>query len=236
VPPGTSLEATVQRLHELSGAESTRILPTLRLFKIGVNLDITGDRRPDATSTPEYNEDDRARSHAHALTDRDKQLVRALQDDLALTSRPFDAPAAGVGMQAEELLAEARGLQQHGFLRRFAAILYHRRAGFRANAMGVWAVPGKDVAEIGARMAAFSNVSHCYERPTYPDWQYSIFTMVHSRTPEECAEILAAIRDATGITEYRALYSTREWKKTRVRYFTPDIAAWERRYLSAAPV
>jgi DNA-binding Lrp family transcriptional regulator len=233
VPPDGSLEATVQRLHELSGAESTRILPTLKLFKIGVNLDITGDRAADATSAPEYTEDDRARSHAHTLTERDKQLVRALQDELAITPRPFDAPAASVGLDADQLLQEALRLQEQGYLRRFAAILYHRRAGFRANAMGVWAVPSEKVAAIGPRMAAFTSVSHCYQRPTYPDWPFSIFTMVHARTPDECGEILAAISRTTGIDEYRALYSTREWKKTRVRYFTPDIQEWERQYMPA---
>jgi hypothetical protein len=34
----------------------------------------------------------------------------------------------------------------------------------------------------------------------------------------------------TGITERLSLYSTREYKKTRVRYFTPEMAAWERLY------
>jgi siroheme decarboxylase len=228
VPPGGSLEATVQRLHELSGAESTRILPTLKLFKIGVNLDITGNRPADATSTPEYTEDNRDRSQAHTLTPRDRELVCALQDELAITTRPFDAPAASVGLSAEQLLDEARRLQSEGYLRRFAAILYHRRAGFRANAMGVWAVPSAEVAEVGPRMAAFTAVSHCYERPTYPDWPFSIFTMVHGRSTDECTEILAAIARTTGIAQYRALYSTREWKKTRVRYFTPEIADWER--------
>src|SRR5581483_3549438 len=108
------------------------------------------------TSAPEYTEDDRARSHTHTLTERDKQLVCALQEELAITPRPFDAPAASAGLSAEQLLQEALRLQEQGYLRRFAAILYHRRAGFRANAMGVWAVPAVQVAAIGPRMAAFT--------------------------------------------------------------------------------
>lgn len=233
VPPGSSLEDTVQRLHELSGASSTRLLPTLKLFKIGVNLDITGDRPADATSVPEYREEDRERSHAYVLTARDQALVRALQEDLPIVSRPFDEPAASVGLSAEQLLDEARRLQAAGFLRRFAAILYHRRAGFRANAMGVWAVPADIVARVGPQMASFTAVSHCYERPIYPDWPFSVYTMIHGRTEDEAATILQTIKDKTGITEYRALYSTREWKKTRVRYFTDEIPAWEREHLGA---
>ena len=35
-------------------------------------------------------------------------------------------------------------------LRRVAAILYHRRAGFSANGMGVWKVPEEEIMEVGA--------------------------------------------------------------------------------------
>jgi siroheme decarboxylase len=77
-------------------------------------------------------------------------------------------------------------------------------------------------------------VSHCYQRPTYPDWPYSVFTMVHGHSDEECEELLSAIKEGTGITEYRSLYSTREYKKTRVRYFTPEMGEWEAKYMPVA--
>ena len=66
-------------------------------------------------------------------------------------------------------------------MRRFAAVMNHRSAGFKANAMGVWAVPDAELDEIGPQMAGFALVSHCYRRPTYDDWPYSIFTMVHGK-------------------------------------------------------
>jgi len=114
-------------------------------------------------------------------------------------------------------------------MRRFAAVLHHRQAGFSANAMGVWAVPGDDaeIERVGALMAGFRAVSHCYRRPSYPDWPYNIFTMVHGRSPEECEQTLTAVAAKTGIRDHRALYSTKEYKKVRVRYFTPDEDAWE---------
>ncbi len=52
VPPTSDLEAVVQRIHDLAGAEVTRVMYTLRLFKIGVNLDMTGERPLDAIATP----------------------------------------------------------------------------------------------------------------------------------------------------------------------------------------
>ena len=87
---------------------------------------------------------------------------------------------------------------ERGLLRRVAAILFHRRAGFSANGMGVWKVPDDRIAEIGPRMAAFRGISHCYQRPTYEDWPYQIFTMAHGRSKEECDAILDAIAAEIG--------------------------------------
>jgi DNA-binding Lrp family transcriptional regulator len=231
VPPTSDLEATVDRLHQLSGAEATRVMYTLHLFKIGVNLDMTGTRAADAQAAPDYSEGDRERAREQVLTDRDIELIREMQEDLPAVAEPFLPMAERLGYTQPELFAHADDLQQRGFYRRFAAILYHRKAGFRSNAMGVWAVPPDDIPEIGPKMASFAAVSHCYQRPTYPDWPYSIFTMVHGRSNEQCEEILAAISKATGVTSYRSLYSTREYKKTRVRYFTAEMQEWEAKHM-----
>jgi siroheme decarboxylase len=106
-------------------------------------------------------------------------------------------------------------------------VLRHRQAGFGANAMGAWVVPPEARETFGTTAASFSAVSHCYERPTYQDWPYSIFTMVHGQSREDCEQVLKAISVATGVTEYAALYSSQEYKKVRVKYFTGDIEAWE---------
>ena len=118
-------------------------------------------------------------------------------------------------------------------MRRFSAVIRHRQAGFGANAMGVWPVPPERQEKFGQIAASFSAVSHCYLRPTYQDWPYSIFTMVHGQTREECEKVLAEISRTTGVTEYRALYSSQEFKKVRVKYFMGDIEAWEDEALRA---
>ena len=231
VPPTSDLEAVIDRIHALAGAEVTRIMYTLRLFKIGVNLDMTGARPADATSTPEYGEEDRVRAREFSISELDKAVIRELQEDLPVVAHPFLPMAERLGLTEDELFAAARDLQRRGFLRRVAAILYHRRAGFKANGMGVWAVPTERIAEVGVTMASFSNVSHCYQRPTYPDWPYSVFSMVHGRSAEECEDVLAAISNATGIGEYISLYSTREYKKTRLLFYTSAYEEWEAKYL-----
>ena len=119
-------------------------------------------------------------------------------------------------------------------MRRFAAVMNHRSAGFKANAMGVWAVPDAELDEIGPQMAGFALVSHCYRRPTYDDWPYSIFTMVHGKNAKECEATIAAIHDETGVDEYALLWSIKEYKKTRVRYYTDDWDDWRAAHLTPA--
>jgi DNA-binding Lrp family transcriptional regulator len=229
VPHDGSLEWTVERLGKLAGAESVRRLPTLHLYKIGVSLDMTGERPLDARGAPEYSDDRRHDAAKIALTDFDRELVKAMQDDIELVEEPFAGPAARVGVDQDRLLEEALRLQRQGHLRRFAAILRHRKAGFTANGMAVWAVPEEQTAEIGPVMASFRSVSHCYKRPTYADWPYSIFTMIHARSKQECEATADAIAAATGISERAMLYSSTEYKKVRLTYFTDELDGWEQR-------
>ena len=160
--------------------------------------------------------------------DRDRDVVRATQGDLPVEPEPYRQAAERLGMTQEALVEHLQGMKERGLLRRVAAILFHRRAGFSANGMGVWAVPPDRIAELGPRMAAFRGISHCYERPTYPDWPYSVFTMAHGRSKEECDSILDAVGEATGVTERATLYSSTEFKKIRLLYFTDDFRRWER--------
>jgi DNA-binding Lrp family transcriptional regulator len=230
IPPtsGLGLEKTVDLLHRQSGSLSTRLLPTLKLHKIGVRFDVEGEARPDDQAAPAYSE--KNRSAAQSLTAAEIAFVRALQRDLVLTPTPFIDVAAELGVAFEPLREMHDEFLASGRMRRFAAVLHHRKAGFGANAMGVWAAPQGDPAvleHLGAVMAGFRAVSHCYERPSYVDWPYNLFTMVHGKNEEECEQTLAAIAEATGLTDWQALYSSKEYKKVRVRYFTDAEAIWE---------
>ena len=234
VPPGESLEAHVGVLHDESGSVVTRRLPTLKLFKIGVKLDMTGETGADdkAEVLDHERPERRADMPAPALSDRDIATIRVTQEDLPLVERPFGAQADIIGCTEDDVLRTLDSLRERKLMRRFAAVMNHRSAGYKANAMGVWAVPEERIAEVGPQMAGFSRVSQCYRRPTYPDWPYSVFTMVHGHSASECEETIAAIRAETGIDECTLLWSIKEYKKTRVRYFTPDWDAWRAAHLA----
>ena len=157
----------------------------------------------------------------------DYAVIRATQGPMEVVSEPFAAPAAELGVSEQRLFEHLESMRERRALRRVAAILFHRRAGFSANGMGVWKVPEERIIELGPRMASFRGISHCYQRPTYADWPYSVFTMAHGRSKDECDAILDSIAEDTGIDERRTLYSSTEFKKVRLRYFTDEHKRWE---------
>ena len=229
VEPGSPLgmQGTLEVLREKTGAESIRQLPTLKLFKIRMDLEMVKgtEALSQAVAAQEPLELDPIE-----VTSEDVATIRATQGPMPAVSEPFAPAAERLGVEQEEVFARLESLRERKALRRVAAILFHRRAGFSANGMGVWTVPPDRVVELGRQMAATRGISHCYERPTYADWPYALFTMAHGRSKEECDAILDSISAATGIRERATLYSSTEYKKTRMIYFTDAFREWEREY------
>ncbi len=221
------LQGTLDLLQEMTGAESIRQLPTLKLFKIRMDLEMSGNTE---TLAKRGVEQQLVAIEAKPYDEFDRAVIRATQGDLPVVSEPWNESAQQLGISVDELLAQLEAMKERGLLRRVAGILYHRRAGFSANGMGVWQVPADQIAEIGPKMAAYRGVSHCYERPTYADWPYQIFTMAHGRSKQECDAILDAIADEFPIEQRATLYSSTEFKKVRLLYFTDDFRNWEREH------
>jgi DNA-binding Lrp family transcriptional regulator len=139
---------------------------------------------------------------------------------------PYAVWAEQAQSSEEALFEWLRRMEHLGYMRRFAAILHHRNAGFLANAMVVWQVPPEQVDAVGEQMALFREVSHCYRRPVYPHWPYPLFTMIHAATHSACMDVVARIEARVGSFPHKNLFSTKEYKKTRVKYFTPELDAW----------
>jgi DNA-binding Lrp family transcriptional regulator len=218
VPREANLKRVIDKLHADSGAEHTIILPTLRLYKIGVNFDMKNAVDASKGGAESVRQDDKI-GDFRQVTERDKAGIRVAQEDLPLVSEPFAAWAKSLGWSEAEFFAWLEDMKARKLYRRFASILRHRNAGFADNAMAVWIVPEAQTEELGLKMAAFKAVTHCYKRPVFESWPYNVFTMVHGRSKEDCEQVIEAIKAETGLAEYKLLYSTREYKKERVRYF-----------------
>lgn len=216
VPPDSDMKGELDRMSALDGVVKYRLLPTLKMYKIGVKLDmVNGDaEKPKPTDEVKELNPDRLE-----ITERDKEFVRELQKDLPVVREPFREMAQNLGITTAELFSRAREYEKEGLMRRFAAILRHRDAGFVANGMVVWNVPEDRVDDVGFKLAAFPQVSHCYRRPVYPDWKYNVFSMVHARSLEAAEKMAVEMSGQIGISDYKILFSSREFKKERVKYF-----------------
>jgi DNA-binding Lrp family transcriptional regulator len=196
-------------------------LPAIRLFKIKVDLDLTGER-PARQDAPAMTRPDEV--EAVSLTQDERDLARLLQEDLPYSEHPFDELAAmlqehGVDVDGAWVLDRTGAWVSSGVIRRFGAAIRHHATGFTANAMGAWTCPEERVEDVGRIMASFKEVSHCYQRPVLPQWPANMYTMIHGRSREECEDVARRIREASGLAEPRLLYSVREFKKTSMRYF-----------------
>ena len=148
--------------------------------------------------------------------------------DLPDMSRPFDliAEKGRYILGAEELLEYFSRFVELGVMRRYAAVLRHRNAGFTANAMTAWRVDDDFDARVFTDCAA---VSHLYLRTGYPGrWEHRLFAMMHAKSGEEIEKTIKELSDKSGIRDYISLESLREFKKRRVTYFSDEFKEWKR--------
>ena len=216
VPPGSDLKTEIDKFSKLPGILKTRLLPTIKLFKIGVKLEMIEEKKSDVKPSEEKK---KIVETKFVATEEEKNYIRELQKDLEIVERPFLKSAQKLGITEEQLLDKVKQYEEIGVMRRFAAILRHREVGFTANGMIVWKVPDEKIEEVGAKLGAFPQISHCYQRPVYPDWPYSVFSMVHCKSIADAEDMAKQIQKQVNVDDYKILFSSREFKKTRVEYF-----------------
>ena len=217
------LERTIEILAELTEAEDYIMLPTLKLFKINVKLNTTGkDEKKEKVKKVVHKDIE--------LTPLHHQIIMRAQNDIDFVQEPFKGIIDELDIDYDTFFTTLQELQEAGVMRRFASILNHRKAGFNANAMVVWDVDEENGEAIGEKAAAFSAVSHCYLRPKYENWPYNLFTMVHGKTTEETNAMIEEMAQEIESKSHMPLYSSREFKKVRIEYFTPEFEKWEEKH------
>ncbi len=218
--PSGSMPDELRRLEDWVKPQSSLNLPVLRSFKIGVYFDmIKGKQFSRSLASDNKIYYDSASAGVTRLSPLEQAVVRELQQDIPLVSRPFDIMAAHLAVTVEEFLEQCHSLKEQGIIRRYSASIRHYKAGFTANALVCWIVPPDSVEVVGEKMAAFPEVSHCFERKTPPIWHYNIFTMIHTGTREMCEEIAVELSRETGIKEYILLFTAKEFKRKKIKYF-----------------
>ncbi len=221
----SNLEDTIKILAKLTKAKDYIVLPTLKLFKISVKLDTTNkESKNEKIIKKEFKK--------MKLTDYHFDVIKEAQKNIEIIKEPFKKAIGNLNISYEEFFNTLNEFKETGVMRRFASILNHRKAGFNANAMVVWDIEeGEADEKIGEIAASFSAVSHCYLRPKYPSWNYNLFTMIHGKTKEDTQEVIDNISKEISYKSKMPLYSSREFKKVRIKYFCDEFKEWEDKYI-----
>ncbi len=240
LPLDKDFEEEISLISKNSKAEDYLILPTLKLFKIGVNFNMTEEsetinNKIDTQSYTNVNSNTNINSDANFryfsqddaiddskinISEFEKDCIRELQKDLEITGEPFKNAASNLNISQKDLLCQISKFIEEKKMRRFACVLYHQKAGFNYNIMGIWKSKEDEIDKNGKIMASINEVSHCYRRYTYPDkWEYNIFTMIHTKNEEEALKTMDKISELTGIKDFSSLRSIKEFKKVRVKYY-----------------
>lgn len=207
----SSQEQIVQILAELSENCGTSFypLPALRMFKLQVRFlaDPLPGEKGDEMLCP---------SRPVALQESQKQVLAFLQREFPIALRPF---ALCNGVEEAACLQIVCDLMKAGVLKRIAAVLNHYRLGFCVNAMVCACVCEDRIETAGAALASFQQVSHCYQRRTFPGWPYNLFAMVHCRSESELNSWIQEAKRTAGLDEVVILKTLREIKKEPVQLF-----------------
>jgi siroheme decarboxylase len=142
-----------------------------------------------------------------------ERVLKTIPQDFPISERPYKEMADRMGISESELIEALSDLKERGVVRRVAAALHHRKASYTHNAMVVWRVEEEEIERVGRTMSSFSEVSHCYERDRGGYWDYTVYTMIHGMSRENCMEIVKRISLQSGISDYQVFFSKREFKK-----------------------
>lgn len=217
IPDSMDMQQMVTCL--LDGVDDFLLLPAIRLFKIDARFALGKKRSLVGRKAPRVG-DTHERFEPNAI---DRRAIYALNQRLPIVDLPFAHLAQRLELTEDCLLERARFYLDRGIMRRYGATLNHQRVGFAANGMTGWIVPPQRVDAVGQLFAGVPEVSHCYERFTYPSWPYNLFTMVHGETREDVEAVVQDMARTSGIDEYAILFSTIEFKKTAALYFDPAM-------------
>ena len=154
------------------------------------------------------------------ISDIEQKILAVIQHGLPESQSPFKDMAEKIGIDTERLLAGLKDWKQQGKIRRIGAIVNHFKVGLGGGAMVVWQVEPARTEEVGKILAGFEEVSHAYERRTYENWPYSLYTMVHGKSGEDVQQTVQRMSQTCGVSNYRILVTEKELKKVPPTYIT----------------
>jgi len=194
-------------------------LPAIRLFKLNVrfNPDLSANAPSNLETETKIIDVASSAPGPATLNNLEKTILTKLQSDLEISPRPFDFLACDTA-DIDTVIRTIQSLIDKGVIQRIAAVINHRKLSFNANVMFCARVAGDKISYIGAKLACFRIVSHCYERNTFEGWPYNLFAMMHAQSIDQIRQVIDEFINAEQIDQFELLPTTVELKKQPVKH------------------
>jgi len=212
--PEMDLLEEANKLAHLCKVNDYLFLPALKTFKISTIFDNNTNFDFDKEEIIETDLEDINKK----ISEKDKNLVKILQEPIPLIKTPFQEIAESLGIKEEDLFFWIKNMKEKGALRRFGALLKHYKLGFKTNIMVAWEVEKDRIEFIIEELSKNLFITHCYERKTYPNWKYNLYTMCHFKKKKE-KEKIPLLAEKYGIKNVLMLETIKELKKVRLKLF-----------------
>ena len=124
----------------------------------------------------------------------DRELINLLQDGISVCERPFGAAAVALGIGEQEIVARLGSLLDAGVLTRFGPLFDAERLG-GAFTLCAMQVPADRFEEVAAKVNAFDEVAHNYER----DHELNMWFVLGADSAQRVAETIDTIERTVGL-------------------------------------
>ncbi len=209
----TEIETTLLKLSAQFGIDFHG-MPVTHSFKLDVRFDAENGEDVTVNGGAKTRV---AKTKKVELTDKQKQILAGLQNELEIVEKPFEF-LCGEKLNEKDVLKIIDSLIDKGVISRIGAIVDHRKLGFVANVMFVCSVPEERVIEAGNTLANLSMVSHCYERKTFEGWPYNLFAMMHGLSMSDIQKTIDEFTEGEKIEDFEMLPTVKELKKHPVEH------------------
>lgn len=206
-------EKAINELKSFFEPDILLCLPAVKRFKTSVIFDLGLEKHTLDTAFLLKSD-----SSNRYFTEDEKTLARKLWD-FPIAINPFKEISKDLGLSSGFIIDKLEEWKKEKILKRIGIIPFHYNLGYKANIMCAWKVPQEKVDSIGLKVSENRNVTHCYERKTYPEFENNFYAMIHGSSLEEASKVFDDISKEINIENGIKLLSTKEIKKTSLKLF-----------------
>lgn len=197
LPEEEPLESHLLRLQENTKPRQMVVLRTLKSFKPAV-VETSKEARP--------------------LTEEERKVLRALQQDFPLTDEPFRKMG-----NEENILRTLQVLKERGVLKKISAVFPKGKTS--EGTLVIWQAPEEKIGELAWKLAEERRVRSCVQRTSSAEIPYALHTVVDGK-PEEVSVWIKQLEPKIGRWPYEVLAKEKDYKKTKLIYFPQELENW----------